>query len=370
MGHGYFLVSTYPGEGSRNVGDALITHSLRRLLTEVRRDVTVADQVFRETPLERILSQINESRALLLPGFAIRDRTWPVVYRLTERLEDIQVPIIGVGAGTKVDEASEFDAAYDSFVDQETERLLKRVERDAGVIACRDSFTQASLATNNHKTTLVGDCALFDPDYLGMPFHAPRSLRRIAFTAPRRPHLRDQALDALQMLQAAFPSAELLLFRHGRPNWTETQVEAKSGVRGHDVHGENTDTLRDYDDVDLHVGYRVHAHLYRLRTRRPSVLIEEDSRGVGFSRTLALEGIPSAHEGHPLTRGRHLGRRVVRRLGMDVPPQPQSSHRVSEQLRAVIARHMDTRFEAYEASLYLIDWYWEHRMRPFLATLP
>jgi len=36
-----------------------------------------------------------------------------------------------------------------------------------------------------------------------------------------------------------------------------------------------------YDKVDLHVGFRVHAHLYMLSVRKPSILLIEDGRGYG-----------------------------------------------------------------------------------------
>ena len=46
---------------------------------------------------------------------------------------------------------------------------------------------------------------------------------------------------------------------------------------------ESTETL--YRDCCLHIGYRCHGHILFLRNRRPSFLIAEDSRGIGFLRT-------------------------------------------------------------------------------------
>jgi hypothetical protein len=43
--------------------------------------------------------------------------------------------------------------------------------------------------------------------------------------------------------------------------------------------------LAAYDDADLHVGYRVHAHLDFLSRRRPSLLVSEDGRGRGQNLT-------------------------------------------------------------------------------------
>jgi hypothetical protein len=47
--------------------------------------------------------------------------------------------------------------------------------------------------------------------------------------------------------------------------------------------------------VDLHVGYRVHSHIFSLSQRKTSVLIGEDSRGIG--QVAAMGGVAlSAHQ--------------------------------------------------------------------------
>ena len=48
-----------------------------------------------------------------------------------------------------------------------------------------------------------------------------------------------------------------------------------------------------YDDCDLHIGFRVHAHIYCLSMRKRSVLIEEDGRGAGVNQILGLPSLKS-----------------------------------------------------------------------------
>lgn len=50
-----------------------------------------------------------------------------------------------------------------------------------------------------------------------------------------------------------------------------------------------------YDGCDLHVGPRVHAHIYNLSQRKRSILIEEDSRGAGVNEPLGLWSIKAYH---------------------------------------------------------------------------
>ena len=48
-----------------------------------------------------------------------------------------------------------------------------------------------------------------------------------------------------------------------------------------------------YDDCDLHIGFRVHAHIYNLSNRHLSILIEEDGRGAGVNEALGIQGFKS-----------------------------------------------------------------------------
>ena len=43
-----------------------------------------------------------------------------------------------------------------------------------------------------------------------------------------------------------------------------------------------------YKEFDLHIGYRVHGHLDFLSRRKPSLLINEDGRGLGMVKSMGL----------------------------------------------------------------------------------
>ena len=99
-------------------------------------------------------------------------------------------------------------------------------------------------------------------------------------------------------LKEAFPSAEVWLVMHR--GWTEDEFTTRElasvqteligwarsvGVEPIDI-SYSHEGFSVYDDCDLHVGYRVHAHLYNISQRKPSYLIEEDSRGYGANEAL------------------------------------------------------------------------------------
>ena len=51
------------------------------------------------------------------------------------------------------------------------------------------------------------------------------------------------------------------------------------------------DSFKIYDDAYLHIGFRVHAHIYNLSQRKRTILIEEDDRGAGVNEALGLPSL-------------------------------------------------------------------------------
>ena len=62
-----------------------------------------------------------------------------------------------------------------------------------------------------------------------------------------------------------------------------------SGWESFEISGA-ADGFERFDHVALHVGYRVHAHLYCLSHETPTYLVAEDSRGLGMLETLGALG--------------------------------------------------------------------------------
>ena len=54
--------------------------------------------------------------------------------------------------------------------------------------------------------------------------------------------------------------------------------------------------MKIYDDCSLHIGFRVHAHIYNISRGNQSILIDEDSRGKGFNCIFALPEIDVCRE--------------------------------------------------------------------------
>ena len=82
-----------------------------------------------------------------------------------------------------------------------------------------------------------------------------------------------------------------------------------------------------YRDADLHVGYRVHAHLMFLSHRRPSILINQDGRGVGQSVSL--------HDPYRLmSDDPDLSDRIDEALGNEIRSRYESSVAAVDEMRS------------------------------------
>src|SRR5262249_34151277 len=147
-------------------------------------------------------------------------------------------------------------------------------------------------------TRMTGCVVWYDLDRLFGPIDAPRDVRDLVVTTPASLRLIPQCVRMFDALAQRFPSARRrCVFHRGIGHGPHTKRASSYGNRylergairsGWEVvdAAENVEAIAFYGDADLHVGYRVHAHLAFLSARRPSLLIEEDGRGAGQAMTL------------------------------------------------------------------------------------
>jgi hypothetical protein len=74
-----------------------------------------------------------------------------------------------------------------------------------------------------------------------------------------------------------------------------------------------------YDRSDLHVGYRVHAHLYATSRATVSYLVAEDSRGIGMLRAMPGLGLAGFQPDRELS--------TIRRRAFALLPRLANAHR-------------------------------------------
>lgn len=108
-------------------------------------------------------------------------------------------------------------------------------------------------------------------------------------------------LSLLKYLRKNYPQSKIVFVIHREIKDSIQKLLDTGFFRTLDIyvkHIADSDVFSVYDDCSLHIGFRVHAHIYNLSRRKISILINEDIRGYGINIILGLENIPIQKECH------------------------------------------------------------------------
>ncbi len=282
----------------RNVGDALIGERARQLIRHFTDEEII--ELSRFEPInEEKLKTINRSKALILCGGpAYVADIYPRIYPLEPILDQIKVPIIPFGIGWTGKpfphpDKFEFNPKAFSFLD--------KIHQSISFSSCRDVLTESILNRCGWKNVIMTGCpAWYDLEHLNQNFRIPKTIRKIVLTTPADQKLGGQFIKVLKLVKKHFPEAELCSSFHKGilPNRSMPfqkpisymRTAARSWMQGAKVEDVSSDLKKIdfYASCDLHIGYRVHGHLFFLAKRLPSMLINEDGRGLGMVKSLNL----------------------------------------------------------------------------------
>lgn len=366
----------------KNLGDFLITERCEALLAEFRPDVTLVRRPSWE-PLDLELAA-QAKAILILGGPGYQPSLYPKVYPLSPDLDAIPCPIIPMGLGWKgaigdgiAVQTYEFSAA--------SLAALRWMQERTPLLGCRDWLSQRVLHHNGiHKTSMTGCPVWFDLASRDVPMKLPGRIDSFVYTPPQQPRFAEQALEVAAGLARRWPDAhKIAAFHRGigvADSWTDRHeadaTQALSdrlgamGFEPRDVAG-SLDKIAFYDECDFHIGYRVHAHIYFLSKRRPSLLLHEDGRGSGASDALSLAGVDAIRRdgvselAHRVPFPDVVRRKVLHKTRARIGVDPHLPQLVEQRLD----EDEQTGFARYAGVAARIDSQL-HVMRRFLATLP
>lgn len=297
----YFITLT---GAKKNIGDFLITDRCEHLLDKLSSEFD-----FIKFPhwknLDENLEIVNNSCGIIIfggPGY--QKNMYPGVYKLTKNLDDIKVPIIPLGIGWK-GIPGDIETLKDYKFNSSSIKLLKKMTENNREISCRDYYTAEVLELNGIKNVKMTGCPVwYNLEFLGSQMNLTSDIKKIVFTPAQLKEFSGQSIETMKLLKKMFPKAEIYCsFHRGigikdefTPNWDAentkylAQKAKEIGLIPVDT-AFDLEKLSFYKDCDLHVGYRVHAHINFLSMRRPSILIHEDGRGRGVSEALNIKGI-------------------------------------------------------------------------------
>jgi hypothetical protein len=286
----------------KNIGDFLIFDRTKKLLEKyVTTDLT---EFPRGKSLDENYEEINNSRGIIIcggPGYT--SEMYPGVYPLFSDLKRLRVPVIPLGVGWS---GKPKNAPENFRFSEPSRKLMDYIEKNAGLYSCRDQITEEILKREKYEKVVMTGCPVwYDIPSFGKEFSKKKEIKKIVFTTPADMSLFGQTLRMINMLRRQFPKSQVIVsFHRGiapdkytgiRSAGIYTAESVYSKLRGFKTVDVSYDLQKIdfYKDCDLHVGFRVHAHLYFLSKRLPSVLISEDGRGTGMSRTFGLPDFES-----------------------------------------------------------------------------
>lgn len=300
----YYAILT----GSKNnAGDFLIKYRAKQLLVQIRPDREIVDLHGWQPFDDETLDVVNNSRGLLLTGGpALQEKMRPRVYGLVDDLAEIKVPIITMGVGW-YSQQGDWRNTHKYFLNKASRELLDRIASDGYLSSVRDYHTLNVLTHMGYDNYLMTGCpALYSTEHLGQAITAGE-VRKVAFSlgvgmkTSRR--MERQMRSVIQAVSEVFGDGKTcVVFHHGL---SDNYLKAAGATRDLyeanrrmadwldsrnipfvDISGSAENLINFYSEVDLHIGYRVHAHIFMSSISKPSILLSEDGRGKALGRVL------------------------------------------------------------------------------------
>jgi hypothetical protein len=220
---------------------------------------------------------------------------------------DMDAPVLLFGVGWKNTDGT-WQAAHRCHLNDISVRILQAAAARGFYHSCRDLHTKYIARKHGICNFQVTGCpVLFHED--GVPASAaiPSSSPNIVFS-PGVSYLRDDnGIELLSFLvrelKSKWPDSRITAaFHHSIERRKLVSVygvnsphvacfhktrELLSVLSGLDIHIEDVSGSLEkmralYDNADGHIGYRVHGHVYMISSGKPSVLLAEDNRALGF----------------------------------------------------------------------------------------
>lgn len=281
----------------KNAGDHLIGLRARALLEKYVDEEII--NIDRKAEIDYQL--INSASAVLLTGGpALQPNLYPDVYNLD--LSKITVPVVGFGLGWKAGLGKTIEEF--GFTEQ-SKQFLEKLSSAPFSVRDGNSF-QLMQASGIENPVMTGCPAWYDLEKINDDYQPSGEIRRIVISTPAVPN--KQIRELARLVGLRYPKAEkTLLFQAGLQS-THSKKSAEyssqfrklrfrlrlAGWRSVSTESDVAKMMNVLDLADLHIGYRVHSHLYSLSQRKPSVLIAEDARGESQNTTLGLKNLTTS----------------------------------------------------------------------------
>jgi len=373
--------------GKNNAGDFLIKYRAFNLFKIFRRDRDIIDYNEWEKIDDEKLKVINGAKALiLLGGPGIVYNMYPNgAYKLRDNLNDIIIPVVMMGLGWK-DSQGDWEDTYQYKLSFDSMKLLKKIENSGYLSSVRDYHTLNLLQLKGFKNFLMTGCpAYYDQKYINNRKYNFSTIEKIAFSLGvsfvQSRSMEKQMKNLILKLYKIYSQNLEIVFHHSLDENTINLVYGQAslnhykkhkefslwldsqGINFVDISGNAKNLIDYYSKVDLHIGYRVHAHIFMNSIDKYSILLNEDGRGKGVDKVLGGTTINAYNKYR-----RDFPSRVLSRLFQSYD-RIESNQYIEEELFNILQYNNKTHNQVIQRAGKLIDSNFTI-MKNFIKQLP
>ncbi len=291
-----------------NGGDHLIAKKMVELLGKLSPENEV---VLNDGSKDIDLDYIHSFDRLVIGGGPVfENRIFNFdAYPVLKTILNVNIPIYIFGAGWFGQTGAEETILNYKF-NEDALKVFNKVISSGGFLGGRDYLTTRVLKNNGFDCVMTGCPVWYDYDFLGsvdINQNVNKEIKKIIISDPgitkeayEQEMKSKQTIELIDFVINKFPTAEIMFtFNNGIFTKYSTNCNVKirdyldtKNIQYFDL-ANSWEGFKIYDNCDLHIGYRVHSHIYALSRRIPSVLVEEDARGYGVNHAFGLENLPS-----------------------------------------------------------------------------
>lgn len=290
-----------------NAGDFLIEERAEELLKYAIKDVNI--HKYKRNDIYKYINEINDMKAAVFSGGPIylenieKYITPPGGEKeyCIKQYEALKVPFMIIGGGW-FGRGGSNNLVFNYKFTNWSKSFIGKIDSTGFGLGCRDIPTVNVLKKEGFKNIYMTGCpAWYSLKYININEIRNTNISNICISDPANKKYYPIVNELINYLRKNFPKSRIkFIFHRGEIQNNRYTKDFYRNVYENGIEVLNIEKdskgFYIYDNCDLHIGFRVHAHIYNLSIRNKSILIEEDGRGYGVNSSLGLVSIKAYNE--------------------------------------------------------------------------
>lgn len=305
------------GRPYSNGGDFLIYDRMVKLLEAAYPDAEITLNLKNDDQLD--IAELNRYDAIVTGGGGAQyAEQYVKTSFLYKHFDEVTVPIHYMGTGLYGADGEDITLYEYPYSDEIIDYFNKVIDK-GGQLATRDWVVDTIFRNSGIKGAVMAGCPAWynlellekeDDDVIFKCSFESKEMKTIAIsnhglTKNTQDHEKklEQIESLIVFLKRRFPVAKVLLtFNDGYiTKYSKNyNLALQEWAEKHDVTcvdlSSDAKKFEALNTIDLHIGFRVHTHIYCVSKMIPSILIEEDIRGYGMNETFHMPHITAYAE--------------------------------------------------------------------------